>query len=183
MSEQSLPLDYVEQPNPPPRPTLADERVRRTAAEALMPEIIRWLGRDWREVERQDYIDDLMEVAHIWDGYEAARTLENRSQWMPDQDLVEILGCFWGSAALREATAKWVEANCITPKLAIGQTVKIRKERLGNDTGKITGIDKLQATYTVQTTTFLREFQGQADKGGGNVYPFEDCEPESETTP
>ncbi len=172
MSDQPLPLGYVEQLNPPPRPTLADESVRRVAAEAIMPEIIRWLGRDWCEAEREDYINDLIEIAHIWDGYEAARQLENHSQWSPDQDLVEILGCAWGSAALWDATAKWVEANYITPKFAVGQTVRARKR---GGIGPIVNIDAVRATYTVQTEGFLREYPDQKGKGGGLVVPFEEC--------
>jgi len=169
---ETLPLDHVEQPNPPPRPTLADESVRRAAAEALMPEIIRWLGKDWQEAEREDYIEDLMEVAHVWDGYQAARLLESRSHWSPDQELVEILGGADGPMAADRAIEAWVAANNITPKLAIGDTVRARPR---GGIGPIVNIDAAHATYTVATTDFFREYPDQAGKGGGIVVAFEDC--------
>lgn len=171
-TEHPLPLVYVEQPNPPPRPTMAQETVRRAAAEAILPEIIKWLGREWHEADRENYIEDLMEITHIWDGYEAARSLENRSGWDPDQELVEILGGAWGSAALYPAIAAWVEANKITPKLAIGDIVRARPR---GGVGPIVNIDLVNATYTVATAEFLRQYPNQAGKGSGIVVPFEDC--------
>lgn len=172
MTEQPLPLGYVEQPHPPRRPTFSDPAVCRVAAEEIVPEVIKWLGSDWREHQREGTIDDLMHVVYLWDGYEAARYLEKYSGWSPDQDLVEILGGAWGLAALRRAIAAWAEANKITPKFAVGQTVRARPR---GGVGKIVNIDVAHATYTVATQDFLRAHPNQEGKGGGIVVPFEDC--------
>lgn len=177
MTEQPLPLDYVEQPNPPPRPTFSDPAVRRAAAEEILPEIIKWLGPDWHEAEREDYLEDLMGIVFEWDGYDAARALE-RKHWDPDADLVEILDGGWGSRALRRAVAAWVEANKITPQLSVGTTVRARPR---GDIGKITGIDLKHATYTVAIPEFLRKHPDQEGRAAGIVVPFEACTPEEPT--
>lgn len=164
-----LPLEYKTQPNPPPRPKLRDQEVLRAAAESAMPRIIEWLAEDWREADREDYVDDLIAAVALWDGYKAARVLE-RKGWEPDADLVEILddGC-WGYRAHQEAQRAWVEANKIEPTYAAGDVVKTP-----HGVGPIVGIHLDTAHYTVQTNHYLAERPTQAGTAGGYVVAFED---------
>lgn len=171
MSEDAaLPLGYVEQPNPPPRPSLRNPAVRRAAAEDLLPDIVDWMGKDWRESGREEVIADLMTIVGESDGYRAARNLELR-HWEVNAALVELLDDDLGYKAVRDATLAWVAANGITPRLAIGQTVKTPW-----GTGPIVSVYPDEATYTVRTDQFLEKTPGQAGKNSGYVVPFEKCE-------
>jgi hypothetical protein len=174
MSETPLPLGYAEQMNPPPRPSLRDPRVRRNAAEGLLPDIIDWYGQNWRENEREEVIEDLMAIVGESDGYHAARALEQRSHWECDAGLVEILGDGdWTYRAVTDAVCEWVEYNKIAPKFAVGDIVKTP-----HGTGPIVSVHPKEATYTVQTDDFLEKNPTQAGKGGGYVVAFEKCERE-----
>lgn len=166
-----LPLDYQEQPNPPPRPTIRDPRVRRNAVEDLLPDVIDWYGRNWRESEREEVIADLMTIISEPDGYQAARALEQRSHWECNSELVEILDGGWYHTAVDDAVREWVRYNLITPKFAVGDIVKTR-----HGTGPIVAIYADLATYTVQTNAFLQKHPDQAGKSGGHIVAFENCE-------
>lgn len=170
-ADPPLPLGYAEQRNPPPRPSSRDPAVRRAAAEDILPEIIDWYGKDWREAEREAVIADLVEIVGETDGYRAARALEQRCHWEVNAALVEILDSDWTYKALNDAIREWVKFSGITPKFRIGDIVNTR-----HGTGPITRINADEATYTVQTDEFLRGSPGQASQAGGYVIRFEDCE-------
>jgi hypothetical protein len=171
MAEVALPLAFAEQPRPPKRPSRYEESVKRAAAELLLPDIIKWLGKDYREAERDDLIADLIEIADKLDGYEAARELE-RLHWFCDADLVEILDGSYMWRAEEKAIEAWVDANVIAPKLAIGDHVATR-----HGEGPIISIDRKRAAYVVQTDAFLAEHPDQIGKGGGFIVSFEDVNP------
>lgn len=167
-----LPLDY--QPNPPPRPTRYDAAVKRAAAERMMPEIVEWLGKDWKEADREEYISDLIGIAHLWDGYEAAKELERGHHWAADAQLVEILdGATAAWVAENEAVKAWVETNQIKPALAVGDRVATKRQ----GEGAIVAIHLDTATYVVQTDEYLAERPQQAGLRGGYVIAYEDVTP------
>lgn len=182
-----LPLGYAAQPNPPKRPTRYDPSIKRQAAERLLPEIIQWLGKDWRETDREDYLADLVRVITIYDGYEAARTLERDCHWQPDFELVEILdGARAVTIAEDIAIKAWVEANRIAPLFAIGDQVSTK-----HGAGKIVAIDAERAAYVVQTAEFLASHP-KSKRADGIVINFEEArivatseseQPEEETAP
>jgi hypothetical protein len=171
MEDTPLPLDYPEQPNPPPRPTMRDDRVRRAAAEDILPDIIQWAGPGWREEEREKIINDLMAVDHLFDGYESARGLEDLGWSSCDAELVETLDGGWLWMAHRNAVKEWVAANGIRPRLSPGQAVII--PRYG--AGAIVAINAEEATYAVQTEAWLKANPEQVGKAGGYAVNFEDA--------
>ncbi len=176
MEDQPLPLDFKEQPNPPPRPTWQHEAVRRAAAIACLDgEVIAWAGVDYKPDDREQWIDDLARVMCEDDGYAAARSLENR-HWAVNFDLCEILDGSWIHAAERAAVKIWVAHNCIKPKFEIGTIVQTP-----HGSGEIVGIDVAQATYTVQTDKFLAKAPSQISKAGGYVIAFENATLPKET--
>lgn len=169
MTEQPLPLDFKEQPNPPPRPSQRDEAIRRAAAETCLDDaIIAWAGSTYRPEEREDWIADLAAVIED-DGYHAARALDHKG-WYPNSELCEILDGSWLWKAERDAVRLWVTSNCIKPKLAIGAEADTIHGR-----GTIVGIDPACALYTVQTDDWLAKNPSQVGGSGGYVIPFENC--------
>jgi hypothetical protein len=176
-SEMALPLEYKEQPNPPRRPHSQDRRIRERAADLLMPEIIRWLGDDWREEQSDEYRKDLIDALNCSDadGYALAVHLERHSHWSPNAELVEILDSFPVWNAEQEAVKEWVAANQVKPKLGVGSFVKY-----GNVTGVIVAIHSETAEYVVQTDAWLANHPDQQGKCGGYVLAFEKVPPLSE---
>lgn len=158
---------------PPRRPSMGDPELERAAAVDLLPRIIEWMGKNWREDDREDVIDDLMSIANEFDGYSAARALESRSMWQCDAELVDILDGGISHNLMQSharAVRAWVDANRITAKLFVGQIVKTTY-----GVGPIVGVDEKQAVYTVRTDRFLKEHPGQTG-ATGFVVPFESCE-------
>ncbi|HET6346655.1 MAG TPA: hypothetical protein VFH51_17105, partial [Myxococcota bacterium] len=135
------------------------------------------------EEEKKEVEEQLEEcLAEAWgdfDGYKLAKWLDDKYHWECDAPLVEVLegasSCV--HIAHREAVKAWVEANGITPKLAIGQTVSIIIGRQQKETGQIVAISTESAEYTVKTREFLQRNPDQANVKGavGVVVPFEQC--------
>ena len=74
-----------------PLPTADDPEVQTAAVTAIMPEIIEWLGDNQTAYSRDRILNDLLWIAHLDDGYRAARILETHCGWEPDENLVDIL--------------------------------------------------------------------------------------------
>lgn len=147
MKDQPLPLGYVEQPNPPPRPKSTDAKIiERAARAAFEGDVRRWFGPEWAG-DQDDVIADLgdaLKRAH--DGYDRCQVLSSLGWVGIDADLVEILDGDWVFGVERAAVAAWVEANIIRPKLAIGDAVDTP-----HGAGTITRIDESEARYVVRT--------------------------------
>jgi len=176
------PLPHQTQPNPPPRPQATDPLVRRAAAEAVLPDVIAWLGGHYKRREREHVISQLIEAMNpmaYGDGYAIARNLERFSMWDPDTQLVEVLDGDHVGEALREAVAEWVEANQIKPKLEIGAEVTFQKSKLDkgrSEPGTIVAIHADTAQYVVQTEEYLADSPSQRGKTCGYVVAFEAVE-------
>ena len=170
-----LPLPTPTQPNPPPRPRLNDDAVLRATVEAMLPDVVEWMGDDWRESERALVIEQLMDVIEFRrDGYDRAKRLEDRHSWSCDSALVEILEAHDGTSEVWAATKAWVAANGIAPRLAIGAHVRFRRGA-AEQTGVIVNIDPDRAWYVVRTAEFLAKHPDQAKHPTGHCVAFEDC--------
>lgn len=144
------------------RPSLADEYVRRRAAEIILPKVLGWMGPTSPGEEQQTLLD-LMKVASLYlDGYELAKKLE-RYGWCPDPRLIEILDNNWVSTAIDELTSQWVRCLAIKPQFSIGDSVVISRGKQG----KIVKIDEKLAQYGVR-------YPDMAEKSW-TVVNFEDC--------
>lgn len=167
MSETALPLDYREQPNPPPRPSANDERCWIEAVKASMKEIVAW-GEG--EIEADDETAEMIVEAclHGWNGYERAKYLDDRYSWRSiDEQLVEILGGIDTHREHKAAEAEWIAANGITPKIAVGTRVVSRGEP-----GTVTAVIEKTGHYIVQTDKWLQDHRGQPPTCG-YLEPYE----------
>ncbi len=173
-SPDTLPLEYPAQPNPPPRPTCKDDRIRLAAVNSIVDEVIDWLGDDWKgNSNRDELIADLLLVINERDGYRAARELETRRGWIgADENLVEILAGL--PSALMNATdaavREWVKANGIRPKLNVGDVVGTP-----DGSGPIMLIEPGRGIYAVQTESY-RQRWGERGRFGTH-YAYEQCAP------
>ena len=169
--DPGLPLGYAEQKNPPPRPSDRDEKVRLAAIQMILPEVIQWVGDEFKEHQKDELVENLLFVLGESDGYRAARKLECDRGWDPDEDLVEVLSglssCL--SDVCREAVKRWADANQIKPKLKVGDVVSAPRFRIAE--GTITNIRHETAEYVVTTPDFFR--RNPAALGGGTLVPFE----------
>lgn len=170
-----LPFAPIEQPNPPPRPSLGLETLYHEAARELLPEVMGWLTRYGDRHDKEVVLDDLaeaMENCDERDGYHIARYLEYKG-WACDFELCEILDQAYHivDMAHDNLVRAWVKASGITPKLKIGDIVST--PHVG--TGAIVGIDHEMARYIVATDRFLTDLPDQAGKGTGYLIPFEDA--------
>lgn len=168
-----LPFAPIEQPNPPPRPSLAQESVYHGVARQLLPKVMVWLEDTGDRSPEEEVLDDLAEAIENcdeYDGYHIARYLE-RQGWACNFELCEILDQTHHllHQAHEDLVRAWVKASGITPKLKIGDVVSTRV-----GTGPIVGIDHELAKYIVATDQFLAELPSQAGKGAGYLIPFED---------
>jgi hypothetical protein len=119
----------------------------------------------------------LKEGSPTFDGYRLARSLEESYGWDADMDLAQSLDAasVIVGALVREATARWVAANSIRPKKAIGDMVSVETRnnegRRGTYTGEIVAIDEAHAAYTV-----MIEALGHVREGTGThgiIVPYE----------
>jgi hypothetical protein len=166
-----LPLAFPEQPNPPPRPTDRDDRVRVAAVAAILPEVAEWLGDEYGGTPRDQIVADLLSVVGETDGYRACRKLERDHRWQPDEHLVDILAGLPSTllGAERAFVKLWAEANGVRPHLTIGEVVDTPA-----GSGPITSIAGAIASYVVQTDEYLRR---NPDQNGGVLIPYEQCTP------
>lgn len=181
-TDLSLPLPTPQQPNPPPRPTRQDPHVIRAIVARMLPDIIEWMGDDWRESERDDVIAHLTDaVEYASDGYDRARRLDSRWSWTGDSELVEILDGHDGHRELDEAIRAWVAANGIRMRFAVGDQVRFGYSTRAPRTnvGEVIEVDASRARYTVRPS----DAEDLAKKGigfRGYVVPQEACEPVGE---
>ena len=176
--EPALPLGYAVQQNPPRRPNEHDHAIKVAAVEAIMPEIIEWLGDDWREHQREGTMTDLLSVVHESDGYRAASALEKSNGWTPDEQLVDILGSLFSHlfSARDAAVKRWVEANRVEPKLNVGTPVQVPTNEIGE--GVITKVEPLIGCYLVMTD----ELRLREPKSLGYLIAYERCIPVDQVT-
>lgn len=110
-----------------PRPGLQSPEVLAMVANGLMPRILQW--GDWSENDReaQEVAGQILKVLeYSRDGYEMAKSLEERFYWDSDAELVDILeGADWHSAN-RSAVMAWIKDNNITAKLEVGRLVEVK---------------------------------------------------------
>lgn len=164
--EAPLPLAYPEQPNPSPRPTSRDEKVRLAAVNSILSEVIEWLAGE--RYDRDNLVADLLAVAGEHDGYRAACQLDRRG-WSPDENLVDILAGLASAVmgAERDAVKVWAEVNGIKPHLSIGDVVITRR-----GPGPIGKIDEETASYIVETAEHVARFGAGR---GGVLVAYELC--------
>lgn len=147
-----------------PRPTTADEYVRRRAAEIIFPNVWGWLGRDNSGCSEADVMRDLMKIARLHDsGYEYAKSLEGCG-WSPDDYLVDLLSDNWVEQAVDELTSQWVRCLNIQPQFKLGDSVTWRRK---GEPGEIVKIDTTLAQYGVR-------FPGYRENSY-TIVNFEDC--------
>lgn len=108
------------------RPTTRTPAVQAAAIEAILKDVIEWLGDDYRPAEDAELRKQIADAVEFHrDGYEIARELE-RDGWSPDFALAEILDCYTGilSSAERDALKKWVAETEPKPAFKRGDKVK-----------------------------------------------------------
>jgi hypothetical protein len=163
--EQRLPIEYPEQPNPPKRPKISDEKVRMEAARRYQSRI----KEEWADYEENvdgeeeeiESIADCLDRCYMFDGYEIARKMENYGGWGPDAHLVEIMDRGYLHDVLREQVISWVTVNGIRPKFATGQEVITRK-----------GVGTIQQVYLDRAEYAVKI---PHDPPGAYIFAFEDC--------
>lgn len=166
-SDPALPLAYVEQSNPPPRPKMTDTKIRRRAAESIAKDVASWLDEDVTD-DLIEQLEQTMPRGHA-DGFEWAMRLRDKYMWDCDASLVELLDSDPASSIEREAVRDWVIANCITPKFMVGERVL---HIMGP--GVVTGIYENEALYTVHT-----DGETWGPNQMGYLLNFEDCQAEA----
>lgn len=140
----------------PPRPSTSDEHVKRAAAEAILPQVLKWLeshGADYSEdeEERADVLRDLIDVVDEEDGYHACKTLE-REFWECDRELVDILDDLPHLLykAEKAAVEAWVTAYGVTVPFAVGDRVRVVKGyRHKDEEGEVRGLYPSTAQVSV----------------------------------
>lgn len=169
MMTELLPLPTPEQPNPPPRPTRNDPRVVEATARAALKDVAKWLGADYNPDEDAELVEQLMgAIYYDEDGYARAHYLDSRFGWSVDFALCEILNDADTHCETHKRVVEWVTANGITPKFAVGDIVKTKK----NGTGPITRVDAASALYVVCTDEYVTQ---HPEGNGGYLIAFEDC--------
>ena len=126
----ALLLDYAVQPNPPQRPSWRSDEVCNAAAALVLPEALRWQGKDLHSEVGRYILHDLEQTykhcANVYDGYTLASHLDHHHYWEVDSELVDILGGDHCQRAYQTIINKWVETNKIEPSLKLFDRVRIR---------------------------------------------------------
>ncbi|WP_283393180.1 hypothetical protein [Photobacterium phosphoreum] len=134
-----------ERPTAKNTPALIEAAARRVADDLVA-------SRHFEARERNDVAHDIAKHArpHI-DGYVLASQLEQFCGWMPDDEMVGILGMlsFEIMQAEEESQREWAARENIVPPLPIGERVKLVKSRKA-ETGVISGVcENGTATYLI----------------------------------
>ncbi|BDU76251.1 hypothetical protein [Mesoterricola sediminis] len=182
------PEDYTqaipkkEDPFPPgyfkgkPRPDRDNEDIKRLVVEECMEDVLEWFNEEKDEEEQEEIREQLLDVLDDFsDGYEMAKTLEDRHFWDANSSLVELLDGVSSHEVHGKAVLAWIRDNDVKPKLAVGAQVKVKKWSHDKDTldGEIIKISE-DGRYTV----FIPS-QGHVRSGcgtHGQIFDWEEVE-------
>lgn len=161
----------------PPRPKYWTKAHIQAAAEALLPRVIEWLGKDYRESEEAHLLKELADAIDSTfgdaDGYKVAKHLEDDQHWDGiDRDLVETLddASYQVRAAYEASVQAWVRAYDIKPSLGLGSRIKLpaiwfgrepKLEALGTVNCEVVDIETDQARYLLNAPALGHVPSGQ----------------------
>lgn len=158
-----------------PRPTRLTEAMKLAAATDLVTDMIK--SHDLDEGQRDGAIRDIAKhAAQNMDGYELAKTLDDRCYWSCDLVMAEALDGYSSAARkqLDAAQKAWFEAEQPTPPVEPGQRVEFK---WGGK--RHTGI--VGAVYPHGVAQFTVKVDGDEAGDGASqsraIVNWEDCQP------
>ena len=153
------------------RPRYLTPEIAIAAAKEIVAELIRVGELEDSEAERS--IADIARVGRTYmDGYELAKTLDDRCHWACNFTMAETLEGFSSVARneIEKAQKAWVERNKIEPQHPTGTRV-----RFGSERGTIDGV------YEYGPAQYLIKVDGDAKADGPansrRIVNFEDVTP------
>ena len=111
--------------SPNPRPTRLTDAMKQAVAEELVADLIK--DNELEEGQREGAVADIVRHAHSnMDGYELAKTLDDRCCWSCDLSMAEALDGYSSVARkhLDAAQRAWFEAEMPTPPAEPGQRIE-----------------------------------------------------------
>jgi hypothetical protein len=169
------------------RPKMYDEATVQLAAEKCADALFRDFPDDFQADNRAQIVTELTDVfQYSHDGYERGRALDQRHGWVIDAELVEVLDGDFLRRALEDRTAAWIQAECIQPRLAVGDQVILHTERFEGDppvpvvideTATVTRVDMKRGEYALNVPGFGHNPPGSRLTGTtGIILDFEKVE-------
>ena len=166
------------------RPSRHSKEIATEVAKLMLPRVKQWLGND-HDREDDEITEQLADVIYDsidHDGYDLAKRLEDYCYWESDSQLVDILdGVGHKLYSVWEKKCKeWVIANNIKPQFNVGDRIQWTRQWDGIQKGKISGIMRETAQYTIHE-------DGKSYPGGtkdfplGLLLPYEDVVSDSDT--
>lgn len=156
------------------RPGRFDERVIRTAVEAIRESVVRFLDGEHPD-EIDSALDDIVSAADFTeDTYQITRNLEDAG-WYGGDALYELVDelPMHRLQAHRDAVRAWVKRTGQVPSHAVGDTVTFHSAFDRRDfTGEVVKVNPEEMTYTV----FVEELGHVREGVGthGRIVPAED---------
>jgi hypothetical protein len=164
-----------------PRPTSADEELKKLAVNELLPQVLKW-QKDYEKEEIPKIAEELVDVIEeSADGFKICRDLENNYHWACDSELVEIFDNFSFWEYRKASSNAWIRDNEIKPKFKVGMEVKIPKRKRVNkgiETGIIKKVREDEGVYIVDTQWGEEKSNGTY----GLIIYWEELEKENECT-
>ena len=153
------------------RPKITNSEIRRAAAEKIVAQLIEDSHLEADQCEES--VCDIVRYAGVNDdGYEIAKSLDDRAFWSCNFQIAETLDAYGSYLrdSLREAEKEWFAVAALEPPFPIGSRVKFGGR---DESGEITGI------YEYGAGKFLVAVDGDADantsRQSRRIVNFEDC--------
>jgi polyhydroxyalkanoate synthesis regulator phasin len=115
-----------------PRPTILTPKLAAIAAQSVVEDLVK--DGHIKPEEAGDSVSDIAKHGRQnMDGYELAKTLDDRAYWDCDFQMCEILDGFgWAArAAIEQAQKEWFTRTSPNPPFEIGARVKLRRGETG----------------------------------------------------
>ena len=153
-----------------PRPTCTDKEVKLLVVEAIMPEILQWLGETHDfDNDKEEVTKQLLEtIAYHKDGYEMAKDLDDNESWASNSELVDVLDGLGFRNVLDKVTLLWIKDNDVKPLFKVGDKVQVNGKDVSGRAAKKIYNGEITAIQPTGTYTVFIEELGHVRTGNGS---------------